>query len=653
MSKKDVDDVVNGAVEKKEPVTAGIAQRVREARADATKTEPSEIGIGWTGEEALQRGRDLKKQGVSVDDIIDDFKKDHKISDDTMAVVQATAAEFAHQTNLAGDKFGIDSPEYRSCLAVEKSFLDEVKPMQTVWSRVGAAQMGEVEVDTGSYTGLQRAFRSDTGKEFTPSQSKIAKELAAKVKELSDKEAEWNTKLQEALGKLDEAEKKAKTPREIKAASKRLADKVRTAKLHRPEVFMSATPASLAWDLGVETVAKSIEAGGEIAQAISDGIDAIKKTDWYKGLNDKTQKEAEKQFVDHHNEIASGKIDIATHFIDKRGNTFTLDEVKAIWQHMKDDYIDKGITDFDDVITNVAADSGLRPDQVRRAIIQPKAVRTITDQMYKVRGDRARAIQNAKLWVKSADTPMALKFLKAVPGFFFGLKVFGHGTVGGITHMGMEIFRPSGWKRYWPNFFKQFNFAYGNDAKYQAAMADHVRDADYIFWKRAGLAVDPLKIYDDYQLFSKYFGRLGRAGDRGFNVLKIHRLQTAKSIWEHLSNQEKSDPNSAKEIAKIVNHSTGTADVKIPNALNTVFFAPRLEASRWMRIVAEPAQAATTFMRWNKASTAERVAAKLTAKGQGKCLQRIRLYLPLMLHYYPLRDQNRRLILPIPPNRIG
>jgi hypothetical protein len=151
-------------------------------------------------------------------------------------------------------------------------------------------------------------------------------------------------------------------------------------------------------------------------------------------------------------------------------------------------------------------------------------------------------------------------------------------------------------------------------------MEDLTLEPDFTFWKRAGLAVEPSKVYDDYQSFSKYFGRLGVAGDRGFNALKIYRYDLAKSIYDKLSNVEKSDPNTAKEIAKIVNHSTGSANVIIPKALNVAFFAPRLEAARWARLIVEPAKAVNTFVNWNKATPAQKAAAKVVTKRAGEML---------------------------------
>lgn len=605
--------------EQAEPRLVGISH---EAQADRTKNELNinapERGEGITLEDAIQKGRDLIKEGTSPKQVFEDFEKDGKISADAMSVVRAEYERLARETNTAYDKYGSDSPEGKAALDAERTWYNTaVKPMQTEWHKVGMTQQGKVDIDTGSITGMRRAFNEVSGKDFTPEQEKTAKELSDKVKGLSAKVDELQNKIDDLM-KKGGSESVSKGG--IRQKGKALADTIRGAKLHRPDMFSSATPASLAWDAAVEVVAKSVEAGSEIAQAISDGINSIKATDWYKNLSDKDQKKAENQFAQWHNEQADKKVALEDHFANKTDNKFTTDEAKAIWDYAKENYIDKGTTDFHDIVNGTAKDIGLSPDQVRHAIATPKGAKVISDQMYKAMYDRRTAIQNAEIWVKSADQPKLIKFFKALPGFFFAAKTFGHGTVGGITHAGMNLFKPTGWNKYFPFFFQQFKNAFGNTADYERAMADHVRDPDYIFWKRAGLSIDPNKAYDEYGNLGKYFGKIGLAGERGFNALKMYRLSQAKDIYSHLSNIEKADPQTAKEIAKIVNHSTGTTEVKVPSGFNVAFFAPKLEISRWQRFIQQPIKAVQTFSNWNNASAAEKVAAKLIARRSGEMI---------------------------------
>lgn len=54
----------------------------------------------------------------------------------------------------------------------------------------------------------------------------------------------------------------------------------------------------LAWDGAVEAVALSVQAGGNMAQAVKNGVNHLKGTDWYKSLSDSGKKSAVSQFED-------------------------------------------------------------------------------------------------------------------------------------------------------------------------------------------------------------------------------------------------------------------------------------------------------------------------------------------------------------------
>lgn len=593
----------------------GIRHESQERRAGILGEEQPVRGAGVTVEEAIEHGRDLMSDGKDPQKVAADFKKDGKISFDAISLVRAEYERLGRATNKAADDFGTNSKEYKDAVEAERKWYnDTVKPMQTEWHKSGQAQQGETDIDTGSFTGLSRAVREKTGKPLNQAQEAKVKELSGKVKKLEKEVEDLKSKLTEVIDKNAGKE----IGKSTKERAKDLANKIRdNAKLHKPGSFSAATPASLVWDAAVEVVAKTIEAGGTIAQAIQNGITDIRKSDWYKSLKDAEQKKAEDEFIDFH--VSQEPNDILTRFQYKKGDKFTPDEIKAIWDYAKENYIDKG-TSFDDMVHGVSMELGLSPQQVRSALAQPKGARQLTNRMYQKQYQRNQAVNTAKAWVQGANTSPVIKVLKSIPAFFFGLKVFGHGTVGMVTHAGMNIFRPTAWKQYWPNFFRQFQYAYGNTAKYEQAMQDLRRDPDFIFWKRNGLAVDPTEKYDDYQFISKYFGKLGKAGDRGFNALKVYRLAQAKAIWKTLSNVEKADPETPKEIAKIVNHSTGTSKVPLPNAANYAFFAPRLEWARWNKLIVQPAKAVHTFVNWNNATPAEKVAAKIVAKRAGEML---------------------------------
>lgn len=194
----------------------------------------------------------------------------------------------------------------------------------------------------------------------------------------------------------------------------------------------------------------------------------------------------------------------------------------------------------------------------------------------------------------------------------FAIAIYGHGTVGMITHAGGRMFLPSQWGTYWRNFGSQWKLWVNKDY-HDRAIYKLVNDPDYSFWKHAGAAVDPHSIYTDYGLYAKWGGKFGAAGKRGFDALKIYRLEANKAEWAKVPESIKNDPQQAavmaRNIAQMNNHATGVANIghgPLATTLQTVMFAAKLEASRWARIIGDPAKTIYTFTDWKNAAAADR-----------------------------------------------
>ncbi len=614
----------------------GISHKSLTELADKLGLEQPERGDVLTPEEYSERGKLLIKNGADPIKAAEEFKKDNKVNSDIISVARAHFNELVRDVNDARIKFGIDSEEYKKSLKEAKDWAKNVvKPMGTAFGEIGRSLQGQVDLDTGNFVSVSMAVQEKTGKDLSTEQTKEVERLTTNVSDLNKKIQDLEKKLTDTISKGEEAKPKAKEG--IKEKSKEIANVIRKGKLSKPDIFSSASPASLVWDAAIEITAKTVEVSGDIAQAIADGLEHIKNSDWYKNSDSDKQKAAQKAFRDF-----VQNQDIKIRFAEKKDNKFTTEETKSIWEYAKEEYLDKG-SDYREMLNGVSKDLGLNRDQVRTAISQPKGAKEITDEMYRNINKRNSAINEAKQWVEEQGNSKTKNFLKAVPSAFFKLKTFGHGTVGGITHAGTNIFQISKWKSYFPFFAKQFKYAFGDTAKYEMAMEDLKNDPQFTFWQRAGLAVDPKVKYDDYQGnfvdgdkkvngIKKLFDRLGVAGDRGFNALKVYRLDLAKGFYDRLSNEEKADPNTAKEIAKLVNHSTGTSELDLGRGgvskfVSTAFFAPKLEASRWQGLIGDPVKAAKTFTNWKEASPAEKAGAKLVARNAG---EKIATYVALL-----------------------
>lgn len=491
-----------------EPSTTGIAHRVSEARGIE-----AERGEGISPEESITHGRQLLKDGYDLDKEFSAFDKTKAVSADLIAAARAKVEELSKASNKAADEHGTDSSEYKAAWNEEKAMIDKVKPLQTEWHKQGQAQQGETEIDTGTFHGLQRAFRESTGKDMTPKQAEDAKRLAGDVK-----------------GATDAADK----------AQKKVLDSV---------------------DTGPKTSTDSIDKAVAVVTS------------------------------------------------RKPGSPWTPEHAKALWHLAKADYLDQGKTDFNDIRAGLATDLGLTKDEVAEGLAAPKGVRALTDEMYAKMAERRRVVNLAKQWVAEQKYPGYEKFFRAIPGAFFNLATFGHGTVWTVTHAGNQYFLPKASGQLFRDLGRSFKLMGVTDggAYHERMMQDLVRDPNYITAKRAGLANDPFKYQDDYQNAGvvKLFKQIGLMGNRGFDGMKLFRQFRFNQEWESMPSSLKT-PEAAKLLADNLNKATGiTKASKLPAWTNTAFFAPKLELSRWAFLYGDPVRDVKTLLNHKNAKPEE------------------------------------------------
>jgi hypothetical protein len=703
-------------------LVSGVSHKALQDIAENLGLPEVERGTGLTPKEYAERGRAFINSGVNPEDIAAQFKITKKANADDISIVRAYAEDLLKAADDARSEFGENSKEFKNAKRIYDNWTrNVVKPMGTAAGQSFTALQGGTDIDTGSFVQMQSAYEEKTGKPLTEEQKLQIEKLTTDNKNLTTKLKDLTKKLTEVINKAvnEQVKVEEKEVGKVKEEFKKIARFIRKGKLSRPDIFSAATPASLVWDGALEVAAKTVEVSGDIAQAIADGVEHVKNSDWYKNLNANQQKDAQKAFVDYvkensedktakriqrleaelddlrnrreketknkeliektqkeldledqiksekrvikleeelqdivdgkekeptkkqkrektqreldlENKIEKAKFENFTkRFVDKTDSNFNVEDVRDIWNYAKSEYLDKDAS-FEEMLSGVAKDLGLSTKQVRDAITLPKQARTISDEMYSTINKRKAAIAQAKSYVQNAGQSKATGFFKSIPSFFFKLKTAGHGTVGGITHAGMNLFQPSEYKTYFPFFIKQFNFAFGKIANYERAMEDLKNDSSFKFWKDAGLAIDPSEKYDDYQgefIKQSWWDKLGAVGNRGFNALKVYRLDLAKSFYDGLSASEKADPNTAKELAKLVNHATGTSEINTPKWTSTAFFAPKLEISRWQGLIGDPVKATKTFLDWGNATPAEKVMAKRVAKNAG---EKIATYIALL-----------------------
>lgn len=492
----------------------GLADRVRKQREAYGQTAPTVPGEGLAPEVSVERGRQLIQSGADPEKTMSDFESTGRFSSDDFAVVRAKTEQLSRATNQAEEKFGTDSQEFKDASKTESDWSARTKKMQTEWARSGHAQQGQVDIDTGTFSGLRRAFRDSNEEDFTPQQAKAAKDISNKVKIAANESVKAQSKLYSQL------------------------------------------------ELSL----------GNVDVPIPKNLD-----------------EARMLFSKY-----------------KEGNKFTPQQVKTIWNSAKKFYLEKGVTNFHDVVNGLATDFGLKVNDVRTALAQPKGIKSLTDEAFRKQQVARRLDQTAKRWLKETTTPLYRKAINSIPQILFGLKVGFHGTVALGTHAPFVAFQPPFWLKYIKDFGKMYRMV-GSRAYYETQVQDLLRRPNYITARRAGLVNDPNTVEDfNSPEIVKYMAGLTQMGNRGYSVLKILRQDMFDQHWGNLPKSAQI-PEVAKAIADGVNHATGVVKVNAPKGASVALFAPRLEMSRAAWLAVDPIKSANTFLNWKNASEGDKV----------------------------------------------
>ena len=289
------------------------------------------------------------------------------------------------------------------------------------------------------------------------------------------------------------------------------------------------------------------------------------------------------------------------------------DAQKTIWKHAKDHYIDKGVGSFEDMLKGTAQDLGVSYKEVVDAIRAPKAAYKYTTEMYKLQSRRRAAVRNANSWIASRDATLLQKVWDTIYRIPFGLRVAWH-AVGMETHAGSSAFIPEDWAIYWPKVLEQFKNLVSPEF-HERAMQELVNRDYYWDAKRGGLAVDPDLEADNFQIYAKWLGKLGEGGARAMDTLKSFRYEMFERAWKQAA-EEMRTPEYAKLLSQTINHATGVADSKYGAAMRWMF-APKLEMSRWVRLLGDPIKT-VKYLTDPKATPAQRQIGKLMLRRTGE-----------------------------------
>lgn len=311
-------------------------------------------------------------------------------------------------------------------------------------------------------------------------------------------------------------------------------------------------------------------------------------------LSDK-EKELQKQKVQE--EVKIQQKDLIKQFADKRpkDKKFTVDEAASLWGYAKKKYLDNG-TGYIDAIQKVADDVGLTLQQVSTAFESPKT-KPISDVMWA----KQRALSRSKLkvndYIDNQNMNPILKFAKSVTKFPKSVATFLHGHIFPGTHYPMGFVTPSQWGIYFNGIGKSWRNAYGSEA-YHAKEVQALKSRPlYNVFKRAGLQNDVENTnIDDFEKGGKLLGALGRTGTKGFLGMKWIRQMMAEDYYKAVPENERTK-QVQETIAYLVNRATQASNIKIPPAVQELFFSAGMESARWGKLFISPVKAVAASTR--------------------------------------------------------
>ncbi len=637
----------------------GIAQRIREQRAKAGQTVQIDPNQGVSDVEAVIHGQNvLEKNPLAAQQAVDAFAQTKAFSYDGIAATRAQGEKaFADARKIEQEK-GTNSPEYKAAFDEAVKWDKASKLMQTEWHKAGRAQQGQTDLDTGSFTGLQRAFQESTDRDFSPEQKPKAEKIAKGVKAATDESAGAKRKLNDALNQ-ERPSPEENTPAQMEERAQRLLDSVKpespdidAVEANLKSLQVERTPAEQkAFDAAAKTVRESAARAAQAETKIREA-DATRDTDVakiQKSAEEKAAKaasktvreaaaiearaETAKRIVQADREKAFAEKDRADALVKqkkawadirnraaeaaKKARIEAANPERAVWRTAQG-YLDKGVDNFDTIRNKVATDLGLSVKKVTDLLAYSPRLKYLADEVWRKQQNARRLKEQAKRWITDQSMPFVERQLSKIPKVFFTAKVFGHGTVALGTHAPMVAFQPKFWKSYIQDFGKMYKLVGKPTPKgqevarafYEREVQDLMRRPNYITARRAGLVNDPFQ-YEDFNSpdTSKWIGSMSSMGNRGYAILKILRQDMFDQMWNKLPKTTQI-PEMAEAIADGLNHATGVVKGKAPPGTHVALFAPRLAGSRVMWLAGDPWRAIKTRLDWKNASPAEKMFAE-------------------------------------------
>lgn len=245
--------------------------------------------------------------------------------------------------------------------------------------------------------------------------SRRLEEADKKIEELQKEKAARDEQV--AMENLIEETTVSKRKPTTKELSKSIADKIRKGKVTRPGVFMASSPGVVAWDSALEIAAQTVELGGSIIEATKKAVDYLRSTDFFKGLEEDAQKEAEKEVKSAVRsnrpkiEMVGDKVKIPTAIIRdlvSSGIHNIEDLSRAVLEEVKETNPDATIRDVMDAITGYGKEIRPTRDEVGAKVNAMKRMGRLISALEDVSSAK-KPLKNSKQRQEQSDREKNLK----------------------------------------------------------------------------------------------------------------------------------------------------------------------------------------------------------------------------------------------------
>jgi len=301
---------------------------------------------------------------------------------------------------------------------------------------------------------------------------------------------------------------------------------------------------------------------------------------------------------------------------------WTVKRAAALFKEARTEFVEKGVTDFNDIVDGLAANHGMDRELIIKGLSSPRGVgASLTDRMWAMQQQVRRIESAAKAAVQEWDKSKFIKGLNWVAEApRRGLLAYHFGAFT-KSHLSDQLF-------YNPKVYKD-NFTQSWKLATERGIAEHERrvrtalnpaNKNVSTALRAGLNIGEggvgrfTKETREMTGVGKIFGGPDRAA-MAYDELRMSRLKIWDKEFARLSPAEQADKEQLKDLASVINHDSGTT-ARSNRFARFILLSPRLFPAQLAHVYSDIPRAlyhTGMGLRYAEAAPAMRYVARKTA----------------------------------------